>query len=186
MMHACVRWWGRVASNSAKGSRERGNPQKVPIGDVTSSIKRTDTRGGRGSIWPQRTFLGARKSPLHLCTGVLVLTHLCTCACACSCVPVHSACAQNAARKWCAQHHWLIDSCRCWFCICIFGLAEGQSCQISASNHQEIFTFDSSHPYPPTNLLSLFLLLSLLILTRSLQTDTMSAEIWRQKAFSFL
>ena len=44
MMHACVRWWGRVASNSAKGSRERGNPQKVPIGDVTSSIKRAEGR----------------------------------------------------------------------------------------------------------------------------------------------
>ena len=136
MIHAGLRWWWRVVSTSSAKSSSK--PPKVPIGDVTSSIKRRETRGGRGSIWPQRTFLGARKIPLHLCTGVLVLTHLCTCAC--SCVPVHSTCAQNAARKWCAQHHWLIDSCRCWSCICIFGLAEGQSCQISAFNHQEIFT----------------------------------------------
>ena len=95
MIHAGLRWWWRVVSTSSAKSSSK--PPKVPIGDVTSSIKRTDTRGGRGSIWPQRTFLGARKSPLHLCTGVLVLTHLCTCAyacvccwCACSCALVHS------------------------------------------------------------------------------------------------
>ena len=45
MMHACVRWWGRVASNSAKGSRTlQGDPPKFPISDVTSSIKRAEGR----------------------------------------------------------------------------------------------------------------------------------------------
>ena len=78
-----------MSTNSAKSSSK---PPKVAIGDVMSSIKRTETKGGRGSIWSHRTFLGARKSLVHWCAvvclrvcvlvlmlvfvaGVLVLAH---------------------------------------------------------------------------------------------------------------
>ena len=148
MIHAGLRWWWRlVSTNSAKSSSK---PPKVAIGDVMSSIKKTETKGGRGSIWSHRTFLGARKSLVHWCACAYAFVNLCLC------LLLHTG-PQRVCTKCSAQMVRTTPLANWQLPLLIlylhFWVAEGQSCQISAFNHQELFTFDCSHPYPHTNLL---------------------------------